>query len=337
MAVAAAAMLAPAARGGQQTSDDGLYLCELNESDGTATIINYYTEETVKDAPSYPFVGNYVTPTTLTFGGQSYRVTEIDLGLVALGNCTSVTFSDGLKKIRIEYVDCPIYDFDLHRYTGYFSLSNVKLPDGLLELSFGLPYELSALPTDTFFTIKNGLRIVDGYVIGFSNAYKENMPESIDLDLRGMDIRGVANGAFNSYEEDSSRITSITLPSTVNSLCPGAFTGCTNLKRVKFEGDAPAGADGYVSFPSGTKIYVKPGTTGWGDVPGTWHGATVAYEPTDVNVTFQFNYRGGGSGTTKTIKSDEPVLPSAPEVPTRKGFEFVGWFTASTGGEQIDS
>ena len=54
--------------------------------------------------------------------------------------------------------------------------------------------------------------------------------------------------------------------------------------------------------------------------------------PNQYTVTFNRNYSGGGSSTkTVTFDSTYGTLPS----PSRSGYKFDGWYTASSGGSQV--
>lgn len=72
---------------------------------------------------------------------------------------------------------------------------------------------------------------------------------------------------------------SVRVPMNVTKIKEGTFAGGASLASISFMGNAPeveAGAlDG---LPETAVVRVARGTTGWGEVPGTWQGRTLAYD-----------------------------------------------------------
>ena len=69
---------------------------------------------------------------------------------------------------------------------------------------------------------------------------------------------------------------------------------------------------------------------------GTLSKMYIKLEPPEMmTVTFNLNYEGATTTTTKEVAKSGPIgdLPT----PTREGFAFLGWFTEATNGTQIDS
>ncbi len=64
---------------------------------------------------------------------------------------------------------------------------------------------------------------------------------------------------------DCINLTSVTIGNGVTNVEEGAFSGCSSLTSVYFEGNAPT--VGSLAFKSDTKatVYYLPGTTGWTD------------------------------------------------------------------------
>ena len=148
-------------------------------------------------------------------------------------------------------------------------------------------------------------------------------------------IRVIGPDVFNGC----SKLTSITVPSCVSAVCLSAFTGATSLQSIIFEGKAPRLTDSGFYTNSGNfegvaasaKIYVYPGKTGWGTVPGNFRGIPILYMK-----SINFDANGGNvSAATRWRSHDLPVgdLPT----PTKTEATFTGWFTAKSGGTQISA
>ena len=73
--------------------------------------------------------------------------------------------------------------------------------------------------------------------------------------------------------------TTAAVPAGVSTIASGAFADAGSLTSIRFGGDAPAvEAGGLDGLPEGAVVRVARGTTGWGEVPGTWQGRTLAYD-----------------------------------------------------------
>ena len=53
-------------------------------------------------------------------------------------------------------------------------------------------------------------------------------------------------------------------------------------------------------------------------------------------VTFNYNYEGAPASVTVTTVSNKVPVAGFPADPAREGLEFVGWFTAEEGGDEVD-
>lgn len=73
--------------------------------------------------------------------------------------------------------------------------------------------------------------------------------------------------------------TTAAVPAGVSTIATGAFADAGSLVSIRFGGDAPAvEAGGLDGLSEGAVVRVARGTTGWGEVPGTWQGRTLAYD-----------------------------------------------------------
>lgn len=100
---------------------------------------------------------------------------------------------------------------------------------------------------------------------------------SLDSVTFGRSVANIKFGAFQYCE----KLTSATLPDSVNSIGRRAFADCTSLVTVYFEGNAPLLEE--AAFDSDTvTLYYIPDTVGWTDSPaydavaGTWNGYKLA-------------------------------------------------------------
>jgi hypothetical protein len=85
---------------------------------------------------------------------------------------------------------------------------------------------------------------------------------------------------------DCSSLTSIVIPKSVTSIEENAFAGCSNLKAVYFEGNAPELREmffGGMPFVAPSVIYYRPGTKGWTN-PWCGRPATVWIEAPEIEI-----------------------------------------------------
>ena len=125
----------------------------------------------------------------------------------------------------------------------------------------------------------------------------------------------------------------IVVPSTVSKIENYAFCGCSALKTIVFEGDAPSVGTGAFNVGNSSRAaYVMPSSTGWGvTIPGTWNGMKIAYLK-----SVDFNANGGMVSAPTRWLADGSVVGPLP-TPSRTGYTFAGWFTATSGGSQISA
>ena len=89
--------------------------------------------------------------------------------------------------------------------------------------------------------------------------------------LEGYDVRGISSHAF-----DGCGMAEVVVPSVIESIDAGAFSGCTGLKDAYFLGDRPD-MDG--AFAEGVTLHVLPGKQGWKyeEAITTAYGAGIDY------------------------------------------------------------
>jgi hypothetical protein len=130
----------------------------------------------------------------------------------------------------------------------------------------------------------------------------------------------------------------VTIPDSVTSFGERAFSRCESLKRITFEGNAPAlGADVFSGVSENAKIFINPGATGFGE---TFGGLPVIIQKKlEINTfsksaspfTISFESKSGSTykieashdlkkwgeigevqGTGSSVKFTDPRLPIVP-------------------------
>ena len=88
---------------------------------------------------------------------------------------------------------------------------------------------------------------------------------------------------------DCPALREIVIPATVTNIESCVFANCSSLTNITFEGNAPVVAPPFDQWDDGHSVgvfdgvnsncvvIVQRGTTGWGEVPGTWQGMPIRY------------------------------------------------------------
>ena len=133
----------------------------------------------------------------------------------------------------------------------------------------------------------------------------------------------------------------VRIPNGVTSIGGCAFSGCSGLTSVFFDGDAPD-VVGENVFPSTAVIYVvQPDSTGWGvDIPGAWNGVYIRYAPVwGWSGTYDGAEHGVSVSATSTVTSASVMYAttrSGPYSPTKPTLTDAGtlttWYVVSVPG-----
>ena len=125
--------------------------------------------------------------------------------------------------------------------------------EGTATETIGLPDTVSAIDGNIFFGCDPSVSIA----VGANNPYFAVSPEGALYDKDFATLFAVPMTA----EE-------LAVPATVAAISDEAFAGCIRLKKITFEGNAPAAADGiFADTPELLKITVLTGSTGWDGNP----------------------------------------------------------------------
>ncbi len=179
------------------------------------------------------------------------------------------------------------------------NLTNVTLPDSVTRILTSAFLNCSGL---TSVTIPDSVSIIYNKVFsGCSGLTSVSIPNS---------VTSIWDSAFS----DCEGLTSVTIPDSVTSIGYGAFGGCINLMTVFYS-------------VSDTEERVRALVSGTGcDVSGVVFSVV---EDASFKVTFNAN---GGNVTEASRKVSEGETVGNLPTPTRKGYKFLGWYTAQSGG-----
>jgi hypothetical protein len=108
-----------------------------------------------------------------------------------------------------------------------------------------------------------------------------------------------------------SSLTSVTIPNSVAYIGEEAFSYCSGLTSVYFQGDAPNFGSSSVSntFPDITTVYYLPGTSGWGTTLGGL--PTALWKPEVQTGDTSFGVRTNQFGFNITWASGMTVVVEA--------------------------
>ena len=145
-------------------------------------------------------------------------------------------YSSKIKTVKIEEGVTSIGDY---AFGGYTSLTSVTIPSTVERIgensfhyctslkSVTIPSSVSEIDVSSFsysnrlIQVENGVSYVDKWVVACNSSVTS-------VALR-QDTVGIAASAF----KDCSRLTSVTIPSSVMTVCKGAFDGCDSLIKVE--------------------------------------------------------------------------------------------------------
>ena len=267
------------------------------------------------------------------------------------GAAASITLPDTLVSLE---------DFAFGGFDDY--VYHINIPSALETLGYGALPPLNNL-ADTYSidcgrgSVHIWLQETREWILGVNDDPTKRRIINLDLtrvQMDGVEFVGIANEAF----VNCSYLTDVTLPTTVRIIPFRAFQYCgklgaitfpasvtniqfqafhynTSLTNIVFEGNAPD-VDSR-AFEGVHKenciVTVQRGTTGWGDVPGTWQGMRIHYagEPLPP-ATFTITWKDDDGTTLATETLAEGTTPSRPG-PTKPAdapyvYTFAGWTPA---------
>ena len=243
---------------------DGIYYKILSETDKTVAV-------TANDGRSSgsKYTGDVIIPSTVTFAGKTYNVTEI--AWYAFSSCTdltSVSIPDCITSIggyafqscnKLTSIEIPNGIKTIEKYTFYYcsGLTSIEIPSSVESIGDHAFYHCSNLQT---ISLGNVVSIGD---YAFSGYYNSLGPIDRYTELRGVveipssvvsigdyafanqysiqtlilheGLKKIGKYAFNKCEN----ITSVSIPGSVEYINSCAFYGCRRLSTVNASTIAP--------------------------------------------------------------------------------------------------
>jgi len=131
-------------------------------------------------------------------------------------------------------------------------------------------------------------------------------------------LTSIGTGAF----WYASSLTSISIPASVTTIGQSAFGGDTSLTSVFFLGSsAPEmGDSAFGSLPSGSRVYVRDGASGFDAVTAAFNG--VASSSGVHTVTYNSS---GGTAVSNGVFAFGGPIATTPTSPKRTDYAFDGW------------
>ncbi len=123
-------------------------------------------------------------------------------------------------------------------------------------------------------------------------------------------------------------LTNVNIPKNITKIGASAFSGCTGLELVKFRG-RPA-TIGSKSFKNVTAKIYYAADAGWQKAARSNYGGKLKWVPFHTLYTVKYNANGGKNAPSSFVKADGETVRLSTDVPTRSGYEFLGWAATKT-------
>ena len=224
------------------------------------------------------------------------------LGLVFLRHDDmDVHFNSAVQGFDLPNLDCDYTDFGEEKYkeesVGGYAWRYV-VEDGNAVISYALEYE----------DFKFAYLAVDP---------KPEGDVTVPSKLGGHMVVGIGDSAFYGCES----LLTVTIPSSVTSLCENAFYSCTAITNLIFEGNAPVATErSFHRLNQDCIVTVREGTAGWDENhDGLWNGMRIVYRtwsPVVPPVEPPGNPEQPEEPPVEPGPPEEPASPEEPVGPT---------------------
>jgi hypothetical protein len=234
-------------------------------------LTNITIPDSVKNIGYHAFYGCTALTDIIILPGLTTIGSEMFLGCTALKNImipdSVTTIGDAAFQncISLTSITLPnsVLNIGSSAFSDCASLTNIALPETAASMGAQCFSNCVALGN---VVIPNGITNIEGgtfYHCG--NLTSVVIPDSI--------LNIGSNAFFN-----CGSLSGVAIPASVTNIASRAFGYCSNIKRVEFEGNAPAfvAADAFTSCNYAT-VYYHLGTTGWGSYLGGRPTAMVEY------------------------------------------------------------
>lgn len=195
----------------------------LYSTDNTAAV-------TSPSSSSEKYSGDIVIPSSVTYDGTTYSVTEIESAFYGCTDITSVTIPGSITNIENKYVGWGVFK-------GCTGLITVVIGDGVQQIGEETFYGCTSLTsivmpnsvTNIGLRAFNGCTALTSIVIPSSVTAIENLAFAGCTSLASIAISYGVISIGSSAFEDCTGLTSITIPNSVTSIGMYAFENCTGL------------------------------------------------------------------------------------------------------------
>ena len=302
------------------TYNDGSYETALYETSNTYGTVSYYSAfaGTVRLTQS---AGVPQETNNIYFG--DYMLVN-DGSSVVLQASDSYTYSGSLSSYYFSGIDMVTIGSDVRNDSSALSIIR-----DIIELDVIDGFEVEG---GSYFRASN-----NGSLYSYSSSGRtlyfvsESDARNFESFASSSNIRTIGEYAFVSVDG----VSSIVVPSCVSSIEDYAFAG-SSLTSVTLSSNVTSmGSNIFYNCYSGT-VTLSDMASAPSNWPSDWNNYSysskwsVESEVAQRTATVRFNLNGGsGSIATQTVSASSPL--EYPEIPTRNGYVFAGWYRNSSG------
>jgi uncharacterized repeat protein (TIGR02543 family) len=296
---------------------DSIYYTINSTTNKTVSVVN--KDNNLNSYSSNSYSGNVIIPSSVTYNGTAYAVTEI--GFDAFLYCESLT------SVAIPN---SVISISLDAFWGCSQLSSITIPSTIKKIgdnAFTACNRLSSIIVDES---NENYSSMDGVLFNKNQTMliqypsgKTNKSYSIPST-----VTSIGKDAFNVYSSYSVSLTSLNIPSSVTSIGEYAFGYCMNLSSIYITNTIPSsitlGASIFSYVPTSTcTLYVPTGTKSLYTSSSQWSTFSNIVETAACTLSATANPTSAGliSGTGSFLKGSICSLTAKPT----SGYTFISW------------